>query len=203
MSGRRLGLFVFVPFLIALGGCVGAYVGGISGVLVAGRSPTNEIEQVYYLGIFDPQGQLQPSIYRVRVHGQASILSTTRFASGWVPADLIDSLGTGPKFNETDVLEIKESEKLAKLRTGRRLMTFGPEGFRESPADHRLVIVMGSDPSAFFEAIDSALGQISKTKADQDTSRLKSQLFQAMAQMRTQRQALERLEDRLPKDAKP
>lgn len=203
MSGRRLGLSVFLPFLIALGGCVGAYVGGISGVLVAGRSPTNEIEQVYYLGIFDPQGQLQPSIYRVRVHGQASVLSTTRFASGWVPADLIDSLGTGPKFNETDVLEIKESEKLAKLRTGRRLMTFGPEGFRESPADHRLVIVMGSDPSAFFEAIDSALGQISKTKADQDTSRLKSQLFQAMAQMRTQRQALERLEDRLPKDAKP
>ena len=36
--------------------------------------------------------QVPPSVYRVRVKGQASFLSATKFASGWVPADLVDSL---------------------------------------------------------------------------------------------------------------
>ena len=46
--------------------------------------------------------------------------------------------------------------------TGRRLVMFGPEGFREAPKDHRLVVVMGSDPSAFFGAVDRALGTVAE-----------------------------------------
>ena len=41
-------------------------------------------------------------------------------------------------------------------------MMFGPEGFREAPANHRLVVVMGADPSAFFEAVDQTLGVIAQ-----------------------------------------
>ena len=51
-----------------------------------GRAPTNEVQQIYYLGVFDPREQVPPTIYRVRVLGQAAAISRTRFASGWVPA---------------------------------------------------------------------------------------------------------------------
>lgn len=54
----------------ALSGCdtTGAIIGGIAGITVlAGLSPSNEIDQVYYLGVFDPQEQIPPTVYRVRV----------------------------------------------------------------------------------------------------------------------------------------
>src|SRR6266850_8359765 len=42
-----------------------------AGITAAGgRSPGHEIEQVYYLGVFDPQDQVSPAVYRVTVHGQ-------------------------------------------------------------------------------------------------------------------------------------
>src|SRR4051794_16313012 len=65
-------------------------VGGTTSVL--GQSPAQEIQQVYYLGVFDPQEQVPPAVYRITVHGQGSAMSFVRFASGWVPAPLIDSL---------------------------------------------------------------------------------------------------------------
>ena len=52
------------------------------------------------------------------------------------------------------------------LPTGRKLVLFGPEGFRPVPKNHRLVIVMGSNPEEFFKAIDESLGMISKVKMD-------------------------------------
>ncbi len=86
--------------------------------VVGGHSPSNEIQQIYYLGVFDPHEQLPPTVYRVRVHGQASFISTTRFASGWVRADLIDSLGTSAAFDtKSGQLKIgpyKKSTKSAK-----------------------------------------------------------------------------------------
>ncbi len=48
-------------------------------------------------------------------------------------------------------------DELSKLTIGRRLMQFGPEGFREVPKDHRLVIMMGANPEDFFKAMDMAL----------------------------------------------
>lgn len=49
--------------------------------LLGARTPANEIEQIYYLGVFDPQEQLEPMVYRVRVHGQASPISGMKFGS--------------------------------------------------------------------------------------------------------------------------
>ncbi|GMV51336.1 MAG: hypothetical protein NBKEAIPA_03499 [Nitrospirae bacterium] len=98
--------------------------------------PGHDIEQVYYLGSFDPQEQVPPALYRVRVRGQASIISWMRFGSGWVPAELIDSLGSSVEINKTDgkiAFTKVDSDQLAKLKIGRRLMQFGPEGFREVP----------------------------------------------------------------------
>lgn len=108
-------------------------------------------------------------IYRVRVHGQASFMSQTRFSSGWVNARLIDSLGSNVQLDQgTGKLTIEQMTEFKKdpLKTGRRLMLFGPEGFREAPAGHRLVIVMGSTPEKWFEAMDQALQTIGEAISD-------------------------------------
>jgi hypothetical protein len=34
------------------------------------------------------------------MHGQASFISFAKFASGWVPAGLVDSLGSNISFNK-------------------------------------------------------------------------------------------------------
>src|SRR5690349_10039840 len=80
-----------VPQNVALGAVIGTGVGAII--------PGHDIEQVYYLGSLDPQEQVPPALYRVRVRGQASIISWMSFGSGWVPADLIDSLGSSVEIN--------------------------------------------------------------------------------------------------------
>src|SRR5260370_22843419 len=66
--------------------------GGATGTLSV--SPSNDLEQIYYIGIFDPREQVPQTIYRVRVRGQASALNQMKFATGWVHADLIDSLAS-------------------------------------------------------------------------------------------------------------
>lgn len=170
-----------------------AVVTGVGSVV-----PSNEIEQIYYLGVFDPHEQIPPTIYRVRVRGQASSLSRTKFASGWVRSELIDSLGTQIAFNDkTRQLEFKkESDStLDKLQTGRRLMLFGPEGFREAPKDHRLVIVMGQSPEDFFNAIDQSLGVISQAQAEQRNSNLNRLLFEALVHVENEQENLDRLEN--------
>lgn len=170
---------------------------GVGGVTALGaRSPTHEIEQIYYLGVFDPQEQVPPTVYRVRVHGQASMISFMRFASGWVPATLIDSLGTGVKFSkESESISITpaDANTLSTLQTGRRLMLFGPEGFREAPKDHRLVIIMGSNPEAFFQAVDQSLGVISDVADEQQQTALALQLSQALLQIQNEHERLDEL----------
>jgi hypothetical protein len=167
----------------------------IGGTALAAHSPTNEIEQIYYLGVFDPQEQVPPTVYRVRVHGQASAISLMRFASGWVPADLIDSLGTTIHFEKAgDAPKIEDTENAGNaLPTGRKLVLFGPEGFREAPTDHRLVIVMGSSPEKFFKAIDTSLGMISQAKVQQHNTMLRQEMFEALLQLSNERQHLEGL----------
>jgi hypothetical protein len=64
------------------------------GMAYACQAPTNEFEQVHYLGAFDSQEQVSPSVYRLSVRSQTSSLSFTRFASGWVPANMVDTLNT-------------------------------------------------------------------------------------------------------------
>jgi hypothetical protein len=175
-----------VPQNIALGAVIGTGVGAII--------PAHDIEQIYYLGSFDPQEQVPPALYRVRVRGQASIISWMRFGSGWVPAELIDSLGSSVEINKTDgkiVMTKAEAGQLSKLTIGRRLMQFGPEGFREVPKNHRLVILMGADPEAFFNAMDKALGSVNQAQLDQDSRALNSLLFEALTKVRAEQQLLE------------
>lgn len=175
-----------LPQNIALGAAITTAVGAVI--------PGHDIEQVYYLGSFDPQEQVPPALYRVRVRGQASIISWMSFGSGWVPAELIDSLGSSVEINKADgkiVMTKSGSAQVSKLQIGRRLMQFGPEGFREVPKEHRLVIVMGSNPEKFFAAMDEALGAVSQAKVDQDNGALNRMLFEAAITVRAEKQLLE------------
>ncbi|MBI5368133.1 MAG: hypothetical protein HZA54_13940 [Planctomycetes bacterium] len=197
--------FVLIAAVLATGasGCsTEALVGGVAGTTVLGaRAPTNEIEQIYYLGVLDPQQQLPETIYRVTVHGQASFISGTTFASGWVPAQVIDSLngramieGEGARVNREPVdlgPGAAGNAETAIAYSGRRLVMFGPEGFREAPTNHRLVIIMGADPSKFFEAIDTALGQVSRVQFESRDAAVSQRMFEALVQLRSERQALD------------
>ncbi len=168
-------------------------LGTVAATVVGARSPSHEIEQIYYLGVFDPQEQVPPAVYRVRVHGQASFISRTHFASGWVRADLIDTLGTGIEFDKKDgSISIKKGndDLVSSMQTGRKLILFGPEGFREAPKDHRLVIVMGSSPEAFFNAMDESVSVVSKVMEEQGNTKLSQMLFEALAKIKGERERL-------------
>ena len=194
-----IGVLLLLSFLSGCGSKAANLALGIGSVVVApaafagAQLPPDEIAQTYYLGVYDPQDQLPPSIYRVRVHGQSSFLNNTKFASGWVHASLIDSLGTQIEFNEKNgglKIEKVDSDNQGQIATGRRLMMFGPEGFREAPEDHRLVVVMGSDPSAFFEAVDQTLGVIAQVTQGVGSSKLRDTLFEELIRVKSERQKL-------------
>jgi hypothetical protein len=186
----------------------GAIVGTTVGAtVVGGFSPTQEIEQIYYLGVFDPREQVPEAVYRVTVKGQASFISLMKFGSGWVPAGVIDSLGgqvymapqagaAGPSITAAD------PATRAELKVGRRLVLFGPEGFREAPAGHRLVIVMGSSPEEFFRAIDTALGEIAQVQVERDNSGIQKEIFQALLEVKTDQQSLKDIEVGIVRDFK-
>ena len=163
--------------------------------VVGAQAPTNEIQQTYYFGVFDPQDQLPPQMYRIRVHGQASFISFMQFASGWVPAPLIDSLGTSASFNDAGRVTISQEDDahISDLSEGRRLVLFGPQGFREAPKEHRLVIVMGSNPEAFFSAIDETVGKISEVIEERRNTKLTQKLFQALVVAKADRERLTEL----------
>ncbi len=176
---------------------------GVLGATALGSlSPSSEIEQVYYLGVLDPHDQVPPTVYRVRVRGQASFISRTKFASGWVHASLIDSIGSSIKYGADDgVLRIEKSEeKFGGIKAGRRLMLFGPEGFREAPKDHRLAIVMGSSPKAFFSAMDQSLGVISEVQQKQTYSALNRLLFESIMHVESERKRLDDLKAEIEED---
>jgi len=165
--------------------------------VLGGESPSQELEQVYYLGVFDPQEQVPEAVYRLTVRGQASIYSGMRFSSGWVPAKFVDSLNTqiGSSSDPTTrpVIDKGEAELLANLKPGRRLMLFGPEGFREAPPDHRLVIVMGSNPEAFFHAIDLTLGALAQAQVERLPAEDAKKIADAMAAAKQQEDQLNQL----------
>ena len=176
------------------------------GVAVLAKTPSSNFEQIYYLGVFDPQEQLPPTIYRVRVRGQGSALNQTRYASGWVPAALIDSLSTVARFESKDSNAGVKLESLdtnaSALLTGRRLMMFGPEGYREAPKDHRLVIAMGASPENFFSAIDEALGTVAMATQGQSGVTLQQGLFREVLRLRSERERLEDIKAELKANAK-
>src|SRR6266540_2996599 len=147
-------LLLLVSASLLVNGCATPYqtAGLTVGLATAtgSRAPAHELEQIYYVGVFDPEEQLPPTVYRLTVRGQVSLLSSTKFASGWVPAGVIDSLNgrIGLDAYGSGDVEFTQTNKHynVNLKTGRRLMMFGPEGFREAPRNHRLVLVMGAKP---------------------------------------------------------
>ena len=170
-------------------------LGAAVATLVGAQSPTHEIQQTYYFGVFDPQDQLPPQMYRIRVHGQASFISSMKFASGWVPAQLVDSLNTTIRFDKNGRAGVSQADasQLSGLGEGRRLLLFGPQGFREAPRDHRLVIVMGSSPEGFFSAIDKTVGKMSEAIEERRNTRLMQKLFRALVIAKADRERLSEL----------
>lgn len=178
-------------------------VGAVTATVVGGQAPSHEIEQTYYIGVFDPQEQLPPQMYRIRINGQSSFISATRFASGWVPAALVDSLGAGVRLDPKGgsiAIEKAKDEEIAQLKPGRRLIMFGPEGFREAPADYRLVVVMGSSPEDFFNAIDQTLGTVAKTIDEQRSGRLQNEVLRTLVRIQGERQRLSDLRADIAED---
>lgn len=213
----RVSLFRFITagmtsaFLLSACDSVGGNVGiAVPAVSYLGTRPGNEIEQIYYLGVFDPREQVPPQVYRVRIHGQASTISGVKFGSGWVPAPLIDSLGSEVSFangqngslGSLDVGTV-DDERKAILDLGRRQVLFGPEGFLEAPRDHRLVVVMGTNADEFFSAIDETLGTLARTDIEIQQGELHQKAVAEMLRLARERLALERLPDQTPPDPKP
>ena len=166
---RSAGVLALGVWLAALGGCGMTVVQRnlVTGTGAASLAPSAEIEQTYYLGSFDPRGQLPPAIYRIRVRGQSSILNATRFASSWVPAEVVDSLSGSLAIDAKNgklSIERDSATSSSLADAGRRLMLFGPEGFREAPTGHRLVVIMGSDPQMVEQAFSEALGSVAQVK---------------------------------------
>lgn len=168
---------VALAVVAILSGCKSGLQNNLLGGAVAAgyfaQTPSNELEQTYYLGIFDPDEQVPQMMYRVTIRAQASAMNQMRYGSGWVPAWSIDSLGTkltaglDPSNDDVGIKFVgdsSDSDHKANLTIGRRLVMFGPDGFREAPKDHRLVIVMGASPEKFFEGIDAALGAVASAQ---------------------------------------
>lgn len=166
--------------------------------LLGARSPSQSIEQTYYVGIFDPLEQLPPAVYRMTVRGQASAISRTRFASGWVPASLVDGLGSHIGFDQAGKVTLEDSEKTTgAIVPGRHLMLFGPEGFREAPKDHRLAIVMGSSPQEFFNAIQDSLAAVVHVQQEALESNESQHILEELYRLLQERQELAELDLRL------
>jgi hypothetical protein len=127
--------------------------------------PGHDLRQVYYVGVLDPEEQVQPALYRITVRGEASVVNSVKFASGWVDARLVDSLETNIRFDDDGDVSFGGGHGKVELETGRPMWMFGPEGFRKAPRNHRLVIAMGADPSAFFAAVDQVLGEMALAKS--------------------------------------
>lgn len=198
--------------MAAVAGCESAagnyaLAGGIAGTaLLLGQAPGNELEQVYYLGVLDPQEQVPSSVYRVTVRGQSSALSRMRFASGWVNASVIDSLEGSVKIgttqqdgavtvgNPTGTGNVGGEAKFSEVQTGRRLVMFGPEGFREAPKGHRLVIVMGANPDAFFGSVDKALANVTTAQVERLDAKTSNAVLDEMTKLREEQLKVSKVE---------
>ncbi len=162
---RHLKAFLTVfPCCLLCAGCAMSSAGEVAGTAltlgIGGWVSGHQIRQVYYVGVFDPHGQVPPALYRITVFGEASAVNSVHFASGWVPAPLADSLETKFTIGADGKVAMEKGDDGASLTTGRGLWLFGPEGFRRAPRDHRLVILMGSDPSKFFDAVSEVIGEM-------------------------------------------
>ncbi len=142
---------------------------GVGGVTLLGSTiASNRLEQIYYLGTFDPDNRVPPTFFRLRVRGQASLLSQMKFGSGWVPAAVVDNLSEDASTIGKPALPGATSP--LKRPYGAHLQQYGPEGFRTVPDDSRLAIVMGSSPEAFFSLVDQFTASMTAGKSPEATA---------------------------------
>jgi hypothetical protein len=202
-----LALAAISPLCLALTCGPPEIIAGVLGATAVGSyTPAHEIEQIYYIGSFDPREQFPPEFYRITVRGQASFISNMRFGSGWVPSEFIDSLGTSVEFDmEKGKLDVQTSEELttSDITEGRGLIQFGPEGMRAAPRDHRLVIVMGSSPEKFFRAIDQSLGVVARAQKLQTESNVSRNLFAEYVRLSREHEQLVTLGEHLRESIQP
>jgi hypothetical protein len=205
---------------IAAGGCTQTdrITGlGIGGTLVLAQAPTQELEQTTYVGIFDPQDQIPPMVYRIRLRGQSSFMSFTKIQAGWAPAGVVDSLstsfslfaagtdgkpGASPSLTMSKATDVaaEQSIRSASQQLNRRLVMFGPEGFREAPSNHRFVVVAGSSPESFFAAVDQVLGDVASARDGAGTRVLRSDLLDILSGLSADRRVAETLKRGLDVD---
>lgn len=191
-----LGVLSILVFTTGCAGLTPAQRGGAA--LLTGSlaiTPSADVEQTYYLGSFDPQGQLPPAVYRIRVRGQSSILNTTRFASSWVPAAVVDSLSRTIAVDAKDGAvtfggSAAADSTSALTSSGRGLVMFGPEGFREAPRGHRLVVIMGANPEVVEQAFSSALGAVAQVKFGESGNELDQTLFARLVLLSSEKERL-------------
>lgn len=178
---------------------VGAIAGGTA---LGAQSPAHEIEQIYYLGVLDPMEQTPSAIFRLTVRGQASLISFTRFASGWAPARLVDSLNTNLSFSEQGVVTSSKEEQssLSQIKTGRRLILFGPEGYREVPRNHRLVLVMSSNPEKYFNALGETLGTIADVQVKKLDAEFHREVLRSLKKVRDEQKQIQALKEDVERD---
>lgn len=144
-------------------GSLALWILSILGPLLLGACASQDFQQTYYLGVYDPNEDVTQQLYRVKVSGDTPWYSTVKYASGWAPAETIDAL-TGAVEQRRDGIRIGAQGPEVRLPPGRSLVLYGPEGFRIVPQDHRLVLVMSSDPSEFFKQVQLIAG--AKVEAD-------------------------------------
>ena len=176
----------------------------ITGAAALAIAPSNEIEQIFYLGVFDPQEQIPQTIYRIRIHGQASALNSMKFGSGWVKSELVDSLTSQKQI----VAQAKSLQgdgsavfnEMLDSSVQRKLIALGPEGFRISPKDHRLVVVMGASPDAFFSAVDNVAGQKARMQNTAISQELVRYLFDNLADVNALKDGLTKVPPKHYKD---
>ena len=160
-----------------------------AGAAIAANIPEGEVYQVYYLGVFDPIEQVPPTFYRITVRGQASIASDMKFASGWVPAEAIDTLTSRTTMDRQGQISLNnEGQQVISPR--RKFVLMGPEGVREGPDKHRLVIVMGASPHNFFSAVDSTLGELLDINREASEAPFKEDMFEELKDLAQERQLL-------------
>ena len=83
-----------------------------------------------------------------------------------------------------------DTTKVSLEGAGRGLILFGPEGFREAPRKHRLVVIMGASPEDVEQAFSSALGSVAKVKFGQSGGSLDRELFSLMLDLGKERDQL-------------
>jgi hypothetical protein len=183
--------------LALLGGCSTVAQRAASSVVgVASLTPNADIQQTYYLGSFDPTSQLPPAVYRIRVSGQSSILNRTRFASGWYPAGLVDALNGNLSIDtKNGNVSSSGAQDSASVLEGRGMVMFGPEGMRDAPRNHRLVVIMGSSPEQVEQAFSSALRSVATVRFGQSGAALDRQLFTRLTQLAAERDQLKAIRD--------